>query len=460
MAKYLFEFKQLIKIGVPIFGSQLSYTLMGATDTIIAGRASANDLAGLAVGTAFSNTIWFFFTGIIFAVTPIVAQLYGAKKFLEIGQKLREIIWVAAGLGLLMAFIFYNMDIIIELLPIKNSITSVTIGYLKAVSIGWFFVTIFTCLRCYSEGMTFTKPVFYIAFSGMLLNIPLDLIFVYGWFGAPKLGGIGCGIATSIVSFIMMISIFVYINYSKNYKKTMPFSRFSLPSLKTTKEVFKLGLPIGLGIFIELSMFSGAAIILSVLGEIVVASHSVAISIASLFFMVPLAIGLASSTRVGNLIGEKNPYQAKIAATSTILLCISGALINSIIIISFGSFIVGLYTTEVPVLELAISLILFAAIFQLPDGIQMGALGSLRGYKDTFIPMILLMISYWIFAMPIGYYLTNFGFGTPLGAKGMWFGMIIGLTIFSFLSIFRLKWVVKDQIKKISTNNFSHFTAN
>ena len=460
MAKYLFEFKQLIKIGVPIFGSQLSYTLMGATDTIIAGRASANDLAGLAVGTAFSNTIWFFFTGIIFAVTPIVAQLYGAKKFLDIGQKLREIIWVAAGLGLLMAFIFYNMDIIIELLPIKGSITSVTIGYLKAVSIGWFFVTIFTCLRCYSEGMTFTKPVFYIAFSGMLLNIPLDLIFVYGWFGAPKLGGIGCGIATSIVSFIMMLSIFVYINYSKNYKRTEPFSRFTLPSLKTTKEVFKLGLPIGLGIFIELSMFSGAAIILSVLGEIVVASHSVAISIASLFFMVPLAIGLASSTRVGNLIGEKNPYQAKIAATSTILLCISGALINSIIIISFGSFIVGLYTTEVPVLELAISLILFAAIFQLPDGIQMGALGSLRGYKDTFIPMILLMISYWIFAMPIGYYLTNFGFGTPLGAKGMWFGMIIGLTIFSFLSIFRLKWVVKNQIKKTSTNNFSHFTAN
>ena len=450
MAKYFFEFKQLIRIGIPIFGSQLSYTLMGATDTIIAGRASANDLAGLAVGTAFSNTIWFFFTGIIFAVTPIVAQLYGAKKFLEIGQKLREILWVAAGLGLFMAFIFFNMDIIINLLPIKSSITSITIDYLKAVSIGWFFVTIFTCLRCYSEGMTYTKPVFYIAFAGMLLNIPLDLIFVYGWFGAPKLGGVGCGIATTIVSFIMMISIFIYISFSKNYKKTQPFSKFSKPSSATTKEVLKLGLPIGLGIFIELSMFSGAAIILSVLGEIVVASHSVAINIASLFFMVPLAIGLASSTRVGNLIGEKNPIQSKIAATSTIMLCISGALINSVIIISFGSFIVGLYTTELPVLELAVSLILFAAIFQLPDGIQMGALGSLRGYKDTFIPMILLLISYWVFAMPIGYYLTNYGFGDPLGAKGMWFGMIIGLTIFSFLSIFRLRWVMKSNIKRIS----------
>ncbi len=121
MAKYFFEFKQLIRIGIPIFGSQLSYTLMGATDTIIAGRASANDLAGLAVGTAFSNTIWFFFTGIIFAVTPIVAQLYGATRFIEIGQKLREILWVAAGLGLLMAFIFLISSLCIQFLIVVQN---------------------------------------------------------------------------------------------------------------------------------------------------------------------------------------------------------------------------------------------------------------------------------------------------------------------------------------------------
>ena len=119
-------------------------------------------------------------------------------------------------------------------------------------------------------------------------------------------------------------------------------------------------------------------------------------------------------------------------------------------ILLFGSYIVSLYTTEIPVIELAASLIVFAAIFQLPDAIQMGALGSLRGYKDTFIPMILLMISYWMFAMPIGYYLTNYGFGMPLGAKGMWYGMIIGLTIFSVLSVSRLRWVIKRQIKKFN----------
>ena len=120
---------------------------------------------------------------------------------------------------------------------------------------------------------------------------------------------------------------------------------------------------------------------------------------------------------------------------------------NVLIILIFGSNIVSLYTTELPVFELALSLIIFAAIFQIPDGIQMGALGSLRGYKDTFIPMILLLISYWVFAMPIGFYLTNYGFASPLGAKGMWYGMIIGLSIFSILSIFRLRWIIKKTLQ-------------
>ena len=445
--KYITEFKQLVKIGVPIFGSQLSYMLMGATDTIIAGRASSSDLAGLAVGNAFSTTIWMFVSGVIFSVTPIVAQLYGAKKFNEIGQKLREILWIALALGIFIGFLFMNMDLILNFLPIDKNITDISINYLKAVALGFTFITIFTCLRCYSEGMTLTIPVFCIAAVGMLINIPLDLMFVYGWMGAPKLGGVGCGIATSIVSFLMMIALFIYIAISKKYKKTKPFSEFSPPTIATTREVFKLGFPIGLGIFIELSMFSGAAIILGTLGETVVASHSIAINIASLFFMVPLSVGLAAATRVGNLIGENNPRQAKVASYSTIYMCMFTALLNSIVILIFREYIVGFYTVDPLVFDLAVSLLIFAAIFQLPDGIQMGALGSLRGYKDTFIPMILLFISYWVFAMPTGYYLTKIGLNEPMGAAGMWYGMIIGLTIFSFLSITRLNWIIKKFVR-------------
>ena len=142
--KYIIEFKQLIKIGVPIFGSQLSYMLMGVTDTIVAGRASSADLAGLAVGTAFATTIWMFFSGVIFSVTPIVAQLYGAKKFIEIGQKIREILWIALFLGVLIFLLFMNMGLILKLFPIDNDITDISIKYLKAVATGAFFITIFT----------------------------------------------------------------------------------------------------------------------------------------------------------------------------------------------------------------------------------------------------------------------------------------------------------------------------
>jgi len=445
--KYLKEFKHLLRIGVPIFGSQLSYVLMGTTDTIIAGRASSSDLAGLAVGNAFSMTIFMFISGVIFAVTPIVAQLYGAKKFKEIGIKLREILWIAGSLGIFLAILFMNMGVILDALPIEKSITDISEKYLKAVALGFAFITIFTCLRCYSEGMTLTKPVFFIAFFGMIINIPLDLIFVYGWFGAPKLGGVGCGIATSIVSFVMMVTIFIYINLNKKYKATQPFTEFTFPSKETTKEVFKLGTPIGFGIFIELSMFSGAAIILGILGENIVASHTIAINVASLFFMVPLSVGLASATRVGNLIGEENYRQAKVASHSTIYMCILTALLNVVLIMSFRELIVGIYTTDEIVFNLAVYLLIFAAIFQLPDGIQMGALGSLRGYKDTFIPMILLFISYWIFAMPVGYYLTNTGFSSPMGAAGMWYGMIIGLTIFSILAVIRLHIIIKKYLQ-------------
>ena len=421
--------------------------LMGTTDTIIAGRASPADLAGLGVGNSISMTVFMFISGVIFAVTPIVAQLYGAKKFKQIGQKLREVLWIALFLGILIAVLFMNMGFILNNLPIDKSITDISIKYLQAIALGFTFLTVFTCLRCYSEGMKLTVPVFVIAFCGMILNIPLDLMFVYGWFGAPKLGGVGCGIATTIVSFIMMVAMFFYIAISKNYKKTQPFSKFSWPSSSTTKEAVKLGVPIGLGIFIELSMFSGAGIILAVLGESIVASHYIAINIASLFFMIPLSIGLAAATRVGNLIGEENPIQAKTASHSTIYLCIIAALVNIAVILIFREFIVGIYTTDIIVFNLTVGLLIFAALFQLPDGIQMGALGSLRGYKDTFVPMILLFISYWIFALPVGYYLTNFGFGNPYGASGMWIGMIIGLSIFSILSILRLRWVTRKSLR-------------
>ena len=443
------ELKQLLKIGIPIYGSQISYMGMGVTDTIIAGRASALDLSGLAIGNALSMPFYFLLGGCLFAVTPIVAQLFGAKKYEEIGQKVREILWVALVLGFIGFILYRNLSIFIPFFDIEENIAQISDGYLKAMSFGFIANMLFTCLRCYSEGMGLTLPVFWVAFIGMLLNIPLDIIFVYGYFGIPPMGGVGCGIATSINIIIGLLVLILVILKKKEYGPTKLFSKFSGPNTETTREALKLGVPIGFGVFVELSMFSGAALILGSLGATVISAHTVAINIASVFFILPLSFGLAAATRIGNLVGEKNLLQAKYASHVAVLICLIGAIVNTIIILAFREALVSLYTADVAVMAIAINLLLFAAIFQIPDGMQMGALGSLRGYKDTFAPMLMLILTYWFIALPGGYYLTYHGISSnSLGPAGIWIGMITGLAAFACLIIPRLNYIANKFIAR------------
>ena len=449
MKNLLKELKQLLKIGIPIYGSQISYMGMGVTDTIVAGRASALDLSGLAIGNALSMPFYFLLGGCLFAVTPIVAQLFGAREYEEIGQKVREILWVSLALGFIGFILYRNLSFFIPFFDIEENIAQISDGYLKAMSFGFIANMLFTCLRCYSEGMGLTLPVFWVAFIGMVLNIPLDIIFVYGYFGIPPMGGVGCGIATSINVVIGVIVLVLVIIKKKEYRPTKIFSKFSLPNWDTTKEALKLGLPIGFGVFVELSMFSGAALILGSLGATVISGHTVAINIVSVLFILPLSFGLAAATRIGNLVGEKKLHQAKYASNIAIFICFAGAILNMVIILIFRDNLVSLYSSDLAVATIAMNLLLFGAIFQIPDGMQMGALGSLRGYKDTFAPMLMIILTYWFVALPVGYYLTYFGiFGDPMGPSGIWIGMITGLTIFASLIIPRLNYIASKFIAR------------
>ena len=230
-----------------------------------------------------------------------------------------------------------------------------------------FFYVSFRCLSSFSEGMTLTLPVFIVVFIGSLINIPLDIIFAFGYFGFPEMGSVGCGYATSLVSFIMLITLGLIIIFSNKYKKTELTKKFSLPTKNTTYEIFKLGIPIGVGIFVEMSMFSGAAIIIGQLGEIILAGHAIALNIASIVFMLPLAIGLAAATRIGNLIGENRLIEARYSSYTSVLLCFMGAFINMIILIFLRETFASFYTKDIQVFNIATHLLLFAAIFQIPD---------------------------------------------------------------------------------------------
>lgn len=441
MKKFINESNHFLKIGIPIFGSQLSYMIMHTTDTIVSGRYSSEELAGLVLAGAFTFPIYMLFQGIMFAITPIVAQLYGSKEFTKIGQKMRQIFWIAILIAFSIFFIFLFLSKILLFFPLDKDILSISTEYLRSVSVGMFFYVMFRYLSSYSEGMTLTLPVFFVVLFGALINIPLDIIFAFGYFGIPEMGSEGCGYATSIVSMIMFFLMLRIILFSKKYKKTELLKEFNGPSLKVSKEILKLGVPIGVGIFAEMTMFSGAAIIIGQLGDKILSGHAVALNIASILFMLPLAIGLAGSTRVGNLLGEKKFLDAKYSSYVGVSLCFIGALFNMIMLLIFKENFSSIYSKDIEVINVAISLLIYASIFQIPDGIQMGSLGALRGYKDTFAPMVFLLISYWIFAIPLGYFLTNYGFTKPLGAEGMWISMIMGLVLFSLFIFNRLRLV-------------------
>ena len=441
MKNFIKESNHFFKIGIPIFGSQLSYMIMHTTDTIVSGRYSSEELAGLVLAGAFTFPVYMLFQGIMFAITPIVAQLYGSKEFTKIGQKMRQIFWIAIVIAFSIFLIFLFLSKILLLFPLDKNILSISTEYLRAVSVGMFFYVMFRYLSSYSEGMTLALPVFFVVLFGAIINIPLDIIFAFGYFGIPEMGSEGCGYATSMVSIIMFFLMLKIILSSKKYEKTELLKEFNGPSLRVSKEILKLGIPIGIGIFAEMTMFSGAAIIIGQLGDKILSGHAIALNIASILFMLPLAIGLAGSTRVGNLLGEKRFLDAKYSSYVGVSLCFIGALFNMIILLIFRENFSSIYSKDIEVINIAISLLLYAAIFQIPDGIQMGSLGALRGYKDTFTPMIFLIISYWIFAIPLGYFLTNYGLTKPLGAEGMWISMIMGLILFSIIIFNRLRLV-------------------
>jgi len=439
------ESKFFKKIGLPILGSQLVMYAMTTTDYIMAGLYSSNDLAGVGLGASIFSPLYFLTAGVMFGVAPIIAQHYGAKEFDLIKLKTRKFLWVSLLIGILFSFLLFNAGIIINLLGTEEDISIVSLGYLKAVAFGAIPITLYQGLRNYSEGITQTKIVFIIGALGFILNIPLNYIFIF-YFG---FGGIGCGIATSIISFLGLATIWLATLVLKQYKQTNIYGKFVLPDIKSAFELVKIGGPISFGIFVELSMFSGAALVISLFGAVSLAAHTIAINIVGLLFMLPLSLGLASAIRVGNLIGEKNYTKANYAANFSLRLSVFAALFNFILIILGGEFLINLYTTDLPVISKAIGLLMLAAIFQVPDAIGFSAIGSLRGHKDTFATMVNLIISYWFFALPIGIYLAFSNYASiPNEAEGIWVGMIIGISISAVLNTLRLKHK-KNLLKKL-----------
>ncbi|MDM1781142.1 MATE family efflux transporter [Acinetobacter indicus] len=420
---------------LPILVTQFSQAGLGLIDTIMAGHLSPTDLAAIAVGVGLWIPVMLLFSGIMIATTPLVAEANGARTPEKIATIARQSLWVALVLGIIAGLILQILPWALPLLGVPESLQPKASLFLHAIGFGMPAVTMYAALRGYSEAIGYPRPVTAISLLALILLVPLNYLFMYGLGPLPALGSAGCGFATAILQWLMFITLALYIFKNKTYHKTQPFSHWETADPYWLKRILKLGFPIGLAIFFEVSIFSTAAIVLSPLGETIVAAHQIAISITSQLFMIPMSLAIALTIRVGTYYGEQNWQAMRKVQSLGLISATVLALLSMLLLWLFRQEIVALYTSDAVVTQIAMYLILFAIAYQLMDGWQISAAGCLRGMQDTKGPMWITMISYWIIAFPVGIYLSRF---SDMGAAGVWVGLIVGLTVACVLLLTRL----------------------
>jgi len=408
------EISKIIKLSLPLFIAQFAQNAMGFVDTIMAGGVSANDMAAVSIAAS----IWL----------PCI------------------LLYLALLLSLPLIAILYNAGLIVSYMSIEPALKEITTNYLYAVLPAVPAFLLFQALRNYIEGLSLTKPAMVIGFAGLLLNIPLNWIFVYGKFGMPALGGVGCGVATTLVYWFMLFALLAYTFVTKKLQQFPLFKNIETPCFTQIFSISKLGLPVAIALFFEVTIFAGIAVLIAPLGALVVASHQITMNFSSMVFMLPMSIASAVSIRVGFNLGQKNNSGAKVATYSGLGLALATAVLTALLTIAFRADIALLYTDNQEVINLATALLLFAALYQCVDAIQVVAAGALRGYKEMTAIFVRTFIAFWVVGLPLGYILGMTELVIePLGAKGFWIGLTVGLTVAAILLGQRL-WVIQKRL--------------
>lgn len=432
---WLQEVRALLRLAGPLIINNLAIAGMQFADAVMAGRLGAESLAAVAVG----GSVWFLgFTvmlGLMMAISPIAARHFGAGNHSYIGRYTRQGLWLSAALG---TAIFVLAQLLVEpalrFVGVATEFRDVTVGYVRAIMIGAPGICAFLAFRFTTEGIGHTRPIMYSSLFALVCNVFLNYVLMYGHFGAPALGAVGCGLASGITMWLIMIGLGTYVYLHPRYRPLEIFARVSPVRISVIKEIFHLGMPIAMTITAEAGLFSAVSILMGTRGASIAAAHQIAINFAATMFMIPLALSSATTIRIGHALGAANPSAARLGGAIGISMCAVFMTCTAAFLLVFRDAVVSIYTNDSAVQAIAISLLLMAAIFQIGDGVQIGAAGALRGYKDTRVPMVINIFSYWFLAFPLAYL---FAITYRLPPQYTWGAFVLGLSVAAILLTFR-----------------------
>lgn len=427
--------KSVLMLAAPIVMGQLAQTGMGFVDTVMAGQVSSQDLAAVALGTAVWLPIYLFASGVLLVLTPFVAQSIGASNPIAVKKYLWQGVVLAFILGLISSAVLASPQYWLVWFALEPAVFLITVDYLHALSWGVLFALWFQVIRFFHDAHGFTRIAMWLSFVGFLVNIPLNYVFVYGWGYIPAMGGAGCGVATSLSYLVMFGLGWLWFFRHQVYRAHHQF--WTIIDWQAIWKLFKSGLPIASAILFEVGLFIFIAFLVAPLGTTVLAAHQVAISYTSIVFMLPLSLAMAVTVRIGQLTGEGALDQVRALLVSTLLFSFLLGLLIAGMTYWWVERLANIYSNDIAVVALAMTLMVFAAMYQVSDAIQVVCAGALRGVVDTVAVMWITFFAYWLLALPLGYLLCY-----PLGwgVEGFWISFVVGLTVAAIGLLWRLHW--------------------
>lgn len=433
---YKEHYKRNFFLAYPIMLSQLGQVLVGVADSLMVGRLGAEHLAAASLANVIFYVIMVFGLGVSYAITPLVAAADGAQDQSRITAIFSNGLVVNTILGMILAFGVVLCTPVLYHLDQPAEVVTLAIPYLRIITVSLIPYMVFQSFRQFAEGLGNTRQAMYITLSGNVVNILLNYLLIYGKWGFPELGLNGAGWATLVSRIFMAILMGLFVYHASRFK---PFRRafsFFHISGSMIRRILKVGVPAGLQFVFEVSAFGFAAIMMGWLGTQTLAAHQIAINLASISYMMATGIASAATIRVGNQLGRRDMSNLRSAGNTSFVMVVLFMGFAALLFIGLRNFFPTLYINDVKVIEIASQLLVVAAIFQISDGLQVVGMGALRGIEDVKVPTVIAVIAYWVVGLPVGYLL---GFRYGLGATGIWYGLLIGLSLAAVLLVYRFQ---------------------
>ena len=433
----------LLKLAGPLLVGQLAVIAFGVLDTAMTARYSADDLAALAIASAIFISVYVGLTGVVSALAPIAGQLFGAKRYDEIGEEVRQAIWLSVLLSVFGALILWNADLILDISQVSPEIHAKASLYMHILVLGLPASMAMRVLIALHNAVSRPTIITVVQLLGLAAKFPLNYLFIYGAFGIEGMGGPGCAVATVIINWLWLLITLWIVMADRFYKPFALFARFSKPDFHRIGVILRLGMPIGFSYLIEVTSFTFMSLFIARLGTEALAGHQIVANIGTVIYMVPLSLSIATMTLVSQSIGANKQSRAEQIGWSSVFFTTTACAVIGLTAWFFRTELLNLYDPPEEVKQFAIPLFLFIAFYQIFDALQVSAAFILRAYRIAFWPMLIYAVSLWGVGLGGGYLLGfNVTGNVPLalqGASGFWAANSISLGVAAVFLLYLFK---------------------